>query len=1336
MVNKHYFRCYIDIVNNITFFIRFPGPRSLFPRPFHPYPVNHNHVTSVKDRNAYRHSNNQQRSEIQSYGQQRQIFPILQQIRHGQADTTNNQHNDLGSQYNDNTGYYNNKAKQCHVNSMGDIDHWQASSHQNREFNKQPSPWVKSPAFLEGNQNKPYKYYNKEQNKVSLFDYTGHRPPSSDHYGGNLGSTNDNSKTFRRSVDDTVDIVRKRLQRRGSHHALDNESPPVDQTEEVQVRETTLSSYSNVQSQPEQPVKKKMNKTRNVKSNCDKIKTKIVHQLFKMDKDKIHKLMDNPNSSTKFEYAISSLITESQNSYNRHLRSVAEKSLCRSSSEFIHNDNNTIYEDTFMKQMQCILDPQDTILLEDIKPMVLAELSKVLQLDDFEHRQEYEEQSNFFPSMGEQSHYSQYSTNESYNYENYQNEPYPPTDHSSYYDRKPSLLECPRSETPNASDRHMDYCDDQVDSEHLFERRESRSRNRSRSRRSSSSSRSRRKDRRSTDGKSNEDKYRNSGTPPPDEYRRITTPAPNEYKTCSSPISSNNEYRNGTPVPLFDTNDEQFSEAEDPFAELDNQYHVAVDHNFIDNDDLISQSQIPSIATTSPIVNKEISATIHNVKKSKNPVETACKVRNAFQIEKEIDTQLHDIAKSPLKFSTRCEEPRKSTEVITQESATCADFNSKQVVHSDEKTDEENQESVPDFRYDERNTDKGKSSTSRKSSTPSRKRSIEEKPSHRKEKRKKSESEQMHSETNKQILNKNIIINVNDCAAKSTIEKYDTPKSIFNLYFSKEKCGTNSSKENKKMDSPDKNSDKHIKRKDERNSRKSKDKDSDRKKHDSISSTHSAVSPTETSCANSSVQTPTKADSKLKPIDMFIDHPKKASMHHSHRNTAPVPIANTAIVEIIKPGLPTIRKITKKHVSTQVIPKSLQKETQTIETKRSTSRFCQTERKRLMTRGMQTEPESFRSISNTADAFERMKEIDMEIQALLQEKFKLYSSLESKEGCPSNTMQSLGMAVLNVAPVNDNYLNDDAEEDAIVDDFTNIPVEELEEIAFETVQEVSDNAHERRSVRHKVLRRKRKSSLSPATTSSKNTRSKRKANPPNISLIEQIITDDRPLEDIISLDCLEVLPSKPSKSKAKSKSKPNKKCAKKVATSTKTDDYTIKECSVVLVRADLGSMLKSIIEVNKLSGIDEVDVTSNIKKPATELALNAQEIVKAVEQEHVDEETDVSDIQFDMLDVSEDIVIGDSCEVKSSEKDENYTSICSVNEEIILDNSQQSIEEAACTEIEDKSHECKVYDFLSDENLQRDSIAVSGNADSVLAIEVSFHKVSFLFPINTLLTQS
>ncbi|CAH2094348.1 unnamed protein product [Euphydryas editha] len=145
------------------------------------------------------------------------------------------------------------------------------------------------------------------------------------------------------------------------------------------------------------------------KSNCAKIKNKIVHQLFKMDKEKNHKLMDSPNSSDKFEYAISSLITESQNSFNRHLRSAAEKSLCSSSAEFMQNDNNTIYEDTFMKQMQCILDPQDTVLLEDIKPIVMAELSKVLQIGEFDEQQYDVEDDNAYSQHHEQHNFNHYS---------------------------------------------------------------------------------------------------------------------------------------------------------------------------------------------------------------------------------------------------------------------------------------------------------------------------------------------------------------------------------------------------------------------------------------------------------------------------------------------------------------------------------------------------------------------------------------------------------------------------------------------------------------------------------------------------------------------------------------------------------------------------------------------------------------------------------------------------------------------------------------------------------------------------------------------------------------
>lgn len=36
-----------------------------------------------------------------------------------------------------------------------------------------------------------------------------------------------------------------------------------------------------------------------------------------------------------------------------------------------------------------------------------------------------------------------------------------------------------------------------------------------------------------------------------------------------------------------------------------------------------------------------------------------------------------------------------------------------------------------------------------------------------------------------------------------------------------------------------------------------------------------------------------------------------------------------------------------------------------------------------------------------------------------------------------------------------------------------------------------------------------------------------------------------------------------------------------------------------------------------------------------------------------------------------------------------------------------------------QGEECKVYDYSADENLRRDSVVVSGNADAVLAVEVS-----------------
>lgn len=1206
--------------------------------------------------------------ERSHHQQPRQIFPWAQHnIR--QSDK-----NVQGSQYDDSIFYQDVQTESCHVNSMGDVDHRQSPHvpHSQDSYQKHRiSPWANPPY-----DNKKHYYEDRivqkssqhliaaDESRTHVTDYTGHRPPASDHYGGTSGpTTNNNNTSFSRSVDDTVDIIRKRLMNRNEPQRLSQDAP-VHSNNEQEVR-TSANQYI----QQEQPVKKRTPKQKQIiTSNCDKMKTNIVHQLFKMDKDRIHKLMDDPGSSSKFEYAISSLITESQNSLNRQKRSAAEKSLYSSSTDFIHNDNNTIYEDIFMKQMQCILDPQDTVLLEDIKPMVMAELSKVLQLDEMEQRYNVPEDQSMRNSRDEPSNYPCF---DSYNYDQY------PQD-ICYNQDQISAPNYDNLKMINLSDEFNENYDHNTpyQSKPLFERRPTRKSDQIEDRRQSIDSQRQR--------------------------RSIDNPVEDMFKCTDEPT-----------IPLFDTNTDQLSEDEDTFAELDKQYHVAVDHNFIGNDDLSSRG---SPAPTVQLAQSE-----------------------SIDIKSEIDNQLQPFVDEPLPlFPLSSTGNNKNLKIkIKQEVIQSIDvskgYHIDNTAHRVEQI-EVKQEYVPKPKDTDTETEKTDSNIIKTSPSNSRKRSIDQRPSHRKEKRKKSESSQ--SDSTKLATDKNIITLNND-PAKSSAEKHNNGSKPFcNMFLTKDQSTKAASKDTKKVDTSDKSySDKYVKRKEPSKKPKEKENETSRKRCSSSSSQSIVILSPKDSITSSS-QTPTKSDPKvkLKTFDMFVEQPKKSSaIHHAHRNTASSITPTKPIMEENKLSkqtgekinyqkelpAPIIKKIVQtKHAGTQVIKRLLTKETQTFQSKSTSSKFCQTEKKKAISKFVQTDNVSLENSKRKAtDAFERMKEIDMEIQVLLQEKFKLYSSLESKD---SSSMPTLGMTVLNVTHVDESKDGDDNElmeenamsADDIADDFTNIPAEELEQIALESVQEVcTDSAKvEKRSLRQKVLQEERKSSESP--TSSK--QSHKKATPPNICLIEQIITDERPIEDIISLDDLEEVPAK-SKKKPQ-KTRPKKKSTKRSKSALKkgidVSSYDLRDCSVVLIQTDVSKFIKE--EPAQSVCKEDPDSLSNDLPEAATL----EQVVK-VESSAVEEET-VNDLQFDMLDVSEDIVIGDNCEIKCNEGKDMHGR-AAISEDIILDNSQSSADDVFTAEANQTENECKTYDYSTDEKLRRDSVMVTGNADAVLAIEVSIN---------------
>ncbi|KAF9419335.1 hypothetical protein HW555_004099 [Spodoptera exigua] len=1229
------------------------------------------------------------------------------------------------------------KPEACHVNSMGDIDHRLPPHGQQDTFNQSripqwtnPPPEYKKRTYEDRNQ-KPYRHDFSERNKVPVVDYTdytGHRPPASDHYGSTSGPVSStNNTSFSRSVDDTVDIIRKRLMNRNDPQTSQDESAPQGNTEQV-VSENVIP-----QVQPEQTPKRRTPRQKpNVKSNCDKMKSHIVHQLFKMDKDKMHKLMDDPGSSSKFEYAISSLITESQNSLNRHLRSVAEKSLYSSSSEFIQNDKNTIYEDTFMKQMQCLLDPQDTVLLEDIKPIVMAELSKVLQISDFDQRYDTPEEQIPQQTADDQSNYL-YGDN--YNYDEYtQDRCYDQSQTSSInYDN------LNRVDIVDGSSVNYDYNPQYEDVKPLFERRPSKRIDSIEDRRQS-----------------------------------IENQRKNLRKSLENPVEEPFKGKE-EPMPLFNSSD-PISEDEDTFAELDRQYHVAVDHNFIENDDLSSKDTPTNFL---PVQNE------------------------TPQVNNEIQNQLQTIAQAPINlFPVSSTESFRDLAIkIKQEVTSCEsrDENTPSRAQPAPKTPESSvhkmnmkikQEHVPQAKDTDKETEKaGSSHTIKTPPSSSRKRSTDQKPSHRKEKRKKSNSSQPEP-TKTDKPSSCSIPSTSSTSSKSTEKCNDAPKPYFSIFTNKDES-SKESKDSKKADAADKiYSDKYVKRKEHPKKQKEKGSESSRKRHSSTSS-QTILSPKDN-------QTPTKPDSsknKLKTFDMFVEQPKKTvTIHQAHRNTATAVTPTKAPEDVLKVGTstPARHKTPQtKHAGTQVIRRLIAKETQTNQIKSTgvhATKFTQTDRKKFVAKHVQTDPIIIKhaqdeaggtstALSNPEDVIDRMKEIDLEIQILLQEKFKLYSSLENKDAC-SSSMPTLGMTVLNVT-TNDNDENKECDEndalsdnlinaDSIVDDFTNIPVEELEQIAMETVQEDSSDSTKvgKRNLRPKVHQQERKHSESPTTSM---TRRSQKTKTPNISLIEQIITDDRPLEDIISLDDLEE-PQAKNKKKSQRPQPQSKKKMTRRTTNTKplkylnTSAFDLKDCSVVLIQTDVTKFIKEGSQIylhsessqnshhsqssqhsehsespprsqatyscepslhsqppdqpQHLQQIQQSDEDSRCSDPSASPDLvevySIEETLDKAPTSQL-EETVVNDLQFDMLDVSEDIVIGDNCEVKCIEDKDMERG--TISEDVILDNSQSSADEAVAASMGHVENECRTYDYSTDEQLRRDSITVTGNADAVLAVE-------------------
>lgn len=1118
-------------------------------------------------------------------------------------------------------------------------------------------------------------------NYQKLHEQSGHRPHSSDYYEDKT-APNDDSEAFSRSVGDTVDIIKKRLLNRQEQNQSLSTNLGYDTTDNY-LSDIDRHSYREdyqERNKEDMLMKKKSFKGKpNNIINCNKLKNNIVHQLFKMDKDTIHKLMDNPTSSRKFEYAINSLITESQNSLNRHMRSTAEKSLYGSTNrDFEYNETDAIYENTFMKQMQCLLDPQDTIILSDLKPIVMAELNKVLQLDEFDQNDRIHDDDYVYQNTKE-------TDNDGVNNNSFQDE-------FSSADVNNSL--------EFSSDSCTSTHDERKNHEYFMERVKHFENN--------------------VMKKMNDENMVRITSKSPEHYSDSNELQPSNIQTdynIERRISSekrrnslNNKdenmldikdgHKHALNIPLFDNNADVFSDDEDPFAELDKQYHVDVDPNLIKIDDPLT----PENRLTPPI--NDVSTDYRSVE---NNTVTECDIYKT-----EVKSEIHPT-------SYECS----STININ-------DRNSPRDVH-----DTRNVDLSPDKKPDITNLKQSVNSSSKSSETDNKskktinihKRPMDEQPSHRKEKRKKSDSSSK-PENSKQILNKNIIINVNDCASK-TKEKCDmNSKSVVNLYFSKGENTNDVKKESNRLDLVDISySDKYVKRKESSKQIKQKEQASSKRRfNSSTSSIHSSQSSSES-------LTPVKSEhkNKLKTFDMFQEKPRKIQVHQACRNTSIYQEASKPSIKLenkvaAKPSTALkSNRILKRSVSTQMSKMMINKQVQTIENK--------SQRKKNCTKATQTDKniEVKHSGTKSTDVFERMKEIDMEIQQLLQEKFKLYNSLETKGTC-STTMPMLGMTVFNVdsyeEPKLDNQ-NNLLAEDSIITDITNLSEEELEKLALENVETTAlESTESATSKRHSPkplsdtpITKKKTSSRS--LKKSKKKSSTKKAKTPDISILEEIILDDRPIEDIVSLKDLETSPIKTRSKKRRlqfNKNVQTKNCEKKTELAMLP---SIKPCSVVLIRTDLYKLLHEMKEENK-----EIKVTNNLdetnKVIECELAQVEQPTLIMEEKLVVSEKNSVGQMQEaiineihfhdDMMDISEDIVIedGKTLDVQNASVSRDLL----LNEDCVVDNScNQSCEDIANAERKE-SDGCRMYDFSADEELRKDTIAVSGNGDAVLAIEV------------------
>lgn len=1080
--------------------------------------------------------------------------------------------------------------------------------------------------------------HNKPSESSEYQNIYTRRSRITDYFGRSAPLLSEESRTFTQSVDDTVNIVKEKLMNRCSSATKD----PVSYSRKLgedEISDKPTFQYNEITNQnSEAKIRQKIQRRPNINIKaCENLKNKIVHELFQMDRSGIQKLMDNPNMSSKFEYAINSLITESQMSFKRHTRAAAEQSFYSSDK---YSDNDTIYKETFIKHMQPVLNANtmDTLDLSKVTPVVMATLKKYLQLGDSDLDEVTNTDVN---EMSEMSHAGKdfYNTNIEQNsdYKICADQMYS-SDNTSNNARSYEFSSYQTSTFSFPSESHQKY---NKTEENLNKDNSEETVSTKKSTRISVS----------------------------DYQQQKELTASRRRTSANVSISEENHDYN---LSLFNSVTETLSEDDDTFAELDNQYHVAVDPSLIEED-----------------FSKSCASVEYN-----NIYEDIGTSDLATNIKEEVDlgyTNIQEITKS-------------FTENKTER----------------QKRDSSDKPSA--------STDKKHRNRSKESRERSHKRPHEERHSHRKDKRiKRHHSEyketyrEKYDSDKKSKYSRSISYSDKYVRRKSTTDKSRKSESTSRSSSRKhDKVSKKYDASSKKTDSSPIKSDVTSKKLDNPPSKIEipiMKIDTTPTKLDALPTKHD-VTPTKSSklekLPKSSEDVPKtpensttsnslsensndgKEKPKYKTIDMFLEKPRKMQIHQAPRNTATIPEVKVENQDkknnkvFIKPLNGNKEGKTKRSVGIQVMSnermKSVHTQTQPINCKNKSAQAS-----------VETNVVAKNTTSNPSEisaeyAHIRIKEIDLEIQALLQEKFKL--SLEVKDASCD-----LGISVLDVDNLSPkgNLIIENISEDAIIEGMASLSEEELEKIAFgglETPDHI-ESIEDTRGEREKVHNEKVAAPLTPdvvlaITTSSEesNTRTPRRVIRSSKRKLEQVsLKKTVPIakkKSPINTRSRRILKAKSMNSETKAKEDP--------------PDYTnfIKPCSVILIRSELNDLMKNAnVRHVQLEANEEVCVPKTAESDN-----DKQDVVKKIVP--VSNEFQFQDC---VMVISEDIEINDNSDPQ----------LLPQSDEVVVDNSSVTSEETI--EDTEKVETSKVYDFIDDEELRKDSITVSCNTDAVLAIE-------------------